>query len=133
MKLHPDKNSAPGAEEAFKAVGKAFAVLSDQEKKSHYDQYGTQGSEASQNSQRRAYYEDDISPEDIFNMFFGGGFRPPRRTHVRPRHAHHTANSNSADNQQRPGYSQLVQFLPLLLIFLVSLLMVPPTPETPFR
>nr|CCA15182.1 hCG1784313 putative [Albugo laibachii Nc14] len=132
LKLHPDKNSAPGAEEAFKAVGKAFAVLSDQEKRSHYDQYGSQGSGASQSNQRRAYYEEDISPEDIFNMFFGGGFRPPRRTHVRNRNTHPSPNPNSAGNEQRSGYAQLVQFLPLLLIFLVSLLMVPPSPETPF-
>ena len=29
LALHPDKNKAPGAAEAFKAVGNAFAVLSD--------------------------------------------------------------------------------------------------------
>lgn len=29
MKVHPDKNTAPGAEDAFKAVNKAFEVLSD--------------------------------------------------------------------------------------------------------
>lgn len=29
LALHPDKNKAPGAAEAFKAVGNAFGTLSD--------------------------------------------------------------------------------------------------------
>lgn len=32
LKLHPDKNRAHKADEAFKAVGKAFACLSDPDK-----------------------------------------------------------------------------------------------------
>lgn len=38
--LHPDKNKAPGAEDAFKTVGAAWACLSDSEKRSHYDLHG---------------------------------------------------------------------------------------------
>jgi DnaJ-class molecular chaperone len=30
--MHPDKNRAPNAEDAFKKVGQAFACLSDPEK-----------------------------------------------------------------------------------------------------
>ncbi len=33
LQFHPDKNKAPGAAEAFKAIGNAFAVLSDSEKR----------------------------------------------------------------------------------------------------
>jgi DnaJ family protein B protein 12 len=40
LKLHPDKNHAPGATEAFKAVSNAFAVLSNPEKRQKYDRYG---------------------------------------------------------------------------------------------
>jgi DnaJ family protein B protein 12 len=30
--FHPDKNAAPRADDAFKAIGQAFAVLSDGDK-----------------------------------------------------------------------------------------------------
>ena len=36
LALHPDKNSADGANEAFKAVGNAYAVLSNDEKRSRF-------------------------------------------------------------------------------------------------
>ncbi|KAG0727033.1 DnaJ subfamily B member 14 [Chionoecetes opilio] len=54
LQFHPDKNKAPGAGEAFKAVGNAFAVLSDAEKKKQYDLYGPE--EASSPSQHRNSY-----------------------------------------------------------------------------
>lgn len=98
LKFHPDKNHAPGATEAFKgklkvfstigsrvnvnmlivflcvwlsAIGNAYAVLSNPEKRRQYDQYGE---ERSHPSRHRRDFEADISPEDLFNMFFGGGF-----------------------------------------------------------
>lgn len=37
MKLHPDKNKAPGADEAFKRISAAFSTLSDETKRSDYD------------------------------------------------------------------------------------------------
>ncbi|EED94489.1 predicted protein, partial [Thalassiosira pseudonana CCMP1335] len=40
LKLHPDKNSAPHSDEAFKAVGLAYATLSDSQKRAIYDRYG---------------------------------------------------------------------------------------------
>ena len=41
--MHPDKNKAPGAEDAFKKVGTAYACLSDKNKRAHYDRFGEEG------------------------------------------------------------------------------------------
>jgi DnaJ-class molecular chaperone len=45
LKFHPDKNSAPSAEAAFKAISAAFDCLSDQSKREMYDQYGHESTE----------------------------------------------------------------------------------------
>ena len=37
---HPDINKEPGAEEKFKEIGEAYAVLSDANKRRQYDQFG---------------------------------------------------------------------------------------------
>ncbi len=73
LKFHPDKNPAPHADEAFKAIGTAFAILSDKEKRSHFDRYGDDDGSATVGNPfgGRSPYSADVSPEDIFNMFFG--------------------------------------------------------------
>ena len=42
LKVHPDKNRCPEAQEAFKTVGTAFACLSDGNKRAHYDRFGSE-------------------------------------------------------------------------------------------
>lgn len=67
------------------AIGNAYAVLSNPEKRQQYDQYGDQSaaSNAPQQSSHshpgyyRSFHRDfeaDISPEELFNIFFGGRF-----------------------------------------------------------
>jgi len=84
VKIHPDKCQGTGAEEAFKIVSKAFACLSDAEKRAAYDRYGSEeGPQGMAAGMRRRHagqahspfggFEDDIDPREIFNMFFGGG------------------------------------------------------------
>jgi DnaJ-class molecular chaperone len=40
LKYHPDRNKDPGAEEKFKEISEAYAVLSDTEKRAQYDRFG---------------------------------------------------------------------------------------------
>lgn len=88
LQLHPDKNHAPGAVEAFKALGNAAAVLSDVEKRKNYDLYGADGAKDhrhhyhANHEYEHAYrnsYESEYTAEELFNMFFGNGFPQQRQ------------------------------------------------------
>ncbi|MFB6182675.1 MAG: molecular chaperone DnaJ, partial [Candidatus Nanohaloarchaea archaeon] len=69
-KYHPDSNSEEADEEKFKKINKAYDVLSDEEKRKKYDQFGKQAVEGNASSgQRRAA----SSFQDIFEQIFGGG------------------------------------------------------------
>lgn len=41
LKYHPDRNKEEGASEKFAQISEAYAVLSDQEKRAHYDRFGS--------------------------------------------------------------------------------------------
>ncbi|KAJ1306634.1 hypothetical protein OPQ81_007630 [Rhizoctonia solani] len=73
LQLHPDKNNAPGADEAFKIVSKAFTILSDPQKRA----VGMGGMHM-RPGYNHMFFDEEINPEDVFNMFFGAaGFGGP--------------------------------------------------------
>src|SRR5690348_6879240 len=43
LQYHPDRNKSPEATERFKEISEAYAILSDDEKRTQYDQFGRQG------------------------------------------------------------------------------------------
>lgn len=156
LQLHPDKNGAPGADEAFKSVSKAFSILTDADKRAAYDRYGGDPDNARSAAGAAAaghgnpfgggmrgtpfrgggMYADEMDPNDLFNMFFGGGMGgaqfggttftfggPGMRTHQfrqqRPGPRRHQAEPQNA--------GILLQLLPLIVLGLFSLLAYAPT------
>jgi len=97
MSWHPDRNKAPDAEEKFKEINEAYEVLSNDQKKSAYDQFGHAAFDPnagnfgghtysqqngpfdftwqSQNGGQGADFDFGgfSNPFDIFEQFFGGG------------------------------------------------------------
>ena len=78
-KYHPDKNDAPDADEKFKEIQEAYAVLSDSEKRRSYDRFGHNSPGGSPfgpgGFQGFNINLDDILGGDFFSNFFGGGGR----------------------------------------------------------
>lgn len=73
LQYHPDKNPGdPTAEEKFKEAAEAYEVLSNEQKRARYDQYGHAGVEGAAGG-----FGGGMTVEDIFSHFgdiFGGGF-----------------------------------------------------------
>ncbi|KAF2127422.1 DUF1977-domain-containing protein [Dothidotthia symphoricarpi CBS 119687] len=161
---HPDKNGYDGADEAFKLVAKAFQVLSDPDKKKKYDSFGgdpdarfnpnTAGAggagpfsgfaRGGGGGGGRPGFQEEMTPEELFRQFFGGGFGGPFggfdtgpgfvfnlgggpgvRVHqfggARPRRRPGTA--QPAGSEPAPSFgSAISNLLPLLFLFILPLL-----------
>lgn len=152
LKLHPDKNSAPHSDEAFKAVGLAYATLSDSQKRTIYDRYGEEdpdnrGGGGGPGGMRGGFpggvhfNGQAVDPDEIFRAFFGGqaggmggmggpGFRvytsgfggPGFAFHAggMPRQRRAGGQQAQQEEQSSGGFVQLLQLLPLLVLFMLS-------------
>ncbi|KAK4458500.1 hypothetical protein QBC42DRAFT_21439 [Cladorrhinum samala] len=162
---HPDKNGHEHADEAFKMVSRAFGVLGDKEKRDQFDRSGRDPDSRFANAQAHAaaggghpfagfggggggrpmWAEQEISPEEMFARFFGGGggfggpfagfdggpqfvfnfggpgvrvhrFGGPR-PRARPR--------NPADQQEEEGpnlWNTIMGLLPIIILFIFPLI-----------
>ena len=131
LRWHPDKNPEQKelAEKRFKEISQAFKVLSDANERAHYDRYGSErdasGGGGGGGMHRRhphgpgGVYAEDLTPEDIFNMFFG---MPPRGHHGggAARHAHYQQQQRARPMQGEVNLMQLAPFALLLLFSLLS-------------
>ena len=70
-KYHPDVSKEPDAAEKFKEAQEAYAVLSDENKRRQYDQYGHAAFEGAGGA---GFDFSDVGLGDILNDLFGGGF-----------------------------------------------------------
>ncbi|KAK9878026.1 hypothetical protein WA026_020655 [Henosepilachna vigintioctopunctata] len=130
LQFHPDKNKAPGSAEAFKAIGNAVAILTDVEKRKQYDLYGNDEERMAKNSQFHSQsftrgFEAEASPEDLFNMFFGGGFGGSniyvRRDGRWQRQTTSHHENQRQRNGQQGGYGAILQLLPIILAIILSM------------
>ncbi len=94
-KYHPD-NKETGDEAKFKEIGEAYAVLSDENKRKQYDQFGSAAFDGTGASGFGGFDPGDIDLNDIlrsvfgdvggfggFSDFFGGGARTANSTRAR--------------------------------------------------
>lgn len=82
VKYHPDRNKEEGASERFAKINEAYAVLSDEEKRAHYDRFGSATSAGMPGGDPFGGMGGaGFDPMDIFEQLFGGamGGRGGRR------------------------------------------------------
>jgi molecular chaperone DnaJ len=78
IKYHPDKNpNDKSAEEKFKEAAEAYEVLSNNDKRKRYDQFGHAGVGGAASGGAGGFGGGGMNMDDIFSQFgdiFGGGF-----------------------------------------------------------
>ena len=130
LRWHPDKNpdKKEQAEKRFKDVSQAFKVLSDPDERAHFDRYGQErsanggGGGGGGGMHRGGFgggvHAEELSPEDIFNMFFG---MPPRGQ--QRQHFHRQQHQDRGEGGRQPDVNvNLVQFAPFVLLLFFSVL-----------
>lgn len=136
LKVHPDKNKAPGAEEAFKAVSKAFQCLSNEESRKRYDVVGSEEPIHRPAARREAAYGfngfyDEVDADEIFRNFFFGGMAPAtqfgayrfRTGGMGGARVHEVHGSGGS------GVRMLIQALPVILLLLLNFM---PSSDPPY-
>eukprot|EP01083_Nonionella_stella_P076766 209335_1 len=125
LKCHPDRNQAPGAEEAFKKLSKAYDCLRDQRKRQIYDQYGEDSPQMRHNSHGAQFQQ--MTPDDIIRMFFGGDFGPRQggfhfHTGFPGQQQRRRRADGDAQQVEQGPMVYIMQLLPIILVFFTMIL-----------
>uniref|UniRef100_A0A8D1QHN4 DnaJ homolog subfamily C member 16 n=1 Tax=Sus scrofa TaxID=9823 RepID=A0A8D1QHN4_PIG len=105
---HPDKNKDPGAEDKFIQISKAYEILSNEEKRSHYDHYGDAGENQGyqKQQQQREYHFRHFHENFYFDeSFFHFPFNSERRDSIDEKyllHFSHYVNEVVPDSFKKP-------------------------------
>ncbi len=81
-KYHPDRSTEEDAENRFKEIQEAYAVLSDEQKRAQYDRFGHDGPQGNPFGGFGGGFNinlEDILGGDFFSSMFGGGGRRRRQ------------------------------------------------------
>ncbi|XP_049355129.1 chaperone protein dnaJ 49-like [Solanum verrucosum] len=135
LKVHPDKNKAPGSEDTFKKVAKAFKCLSDVGSRREYDETSyadefvySQECNVGGVRRRRTGHEysfgDEFDPDEIFRSFFGHDDDVVRRSSYVYRTR--TAGAELRVVELGPVVRKLVLLLQLVMFLFIVLLVYRP-------
>lgn len=139
LRFHPDKSSSSHAEEAMKVISAAYKTLTDDGERRKYDaslhrptgmsarqqfqqQYQFRGrpNQAGGAFGRRQYDDDELTAEDLFNMFFfnagGPKVTPATRPQRPPQQQHH-----HTQREQHTQWNGAMHFIPLLIMLMLTL------------
>ncbi|KAH9314189.1 hypothetical protein KI387_022816 [Taxus chinensis] len=132
LKVHPDKNKLPGAEEAFKVVSTAFNCLSDPELRKKYD--GQSLDEAHNFSydqytgqyKPRGFSDETCEPSETFTNFFSRmnkkNTRFQRSHFFRTSRASGDVTAATVDRARILHFVGLIQLLAIVMLVLVNLM-----------
>ncbi len=65
LQYHPDRNKETGAEERFAKIAEAYDVLSNDEKRRQYDQFGSYDNSSFQNQYNNGQYYSGFNQADV--------------------------------------------------------------------
>lgn len=135
LRFHPDKNGSPSAEAAFKAISAAFTCLSDPAKRDLYDQTGHDadgpaGDQSGGGGGHPFHNMQQMDPDELYRMFFQSfGAQPGGAFHAsfgpggfRAGRFGHRGGQQEPRRAAQPNgiFQQLVQFLPIIFLLLMS-------------
>lgn len=134
LKFHPDKCKIPRSTEAFKAISKAFTILSDDQKRKHYDVSGDDTDQNGTSGMHGHFFAEEMDPFDLFASMFSGEMdqiitQNGRTFRIHSSRGHRRGFTRvSRRNEQEGGVAQhnifslLVVLLPVLLFIIFPIL-----------